>query len=120
VTDQDLLSFVSASIRSVWALELLLFLKRNSTQSWDADSLILELRSSSVVIAEALASLEAAGLIRNNGTTYRYDAASPKLDEIVAGLEHLYAEKPLSVVKAIVSRPSEQLRIFSDAFKLKD
>jgi hypothetical protein len=120
VTEADLLAFVGASIRSVWALELLLFLKRNSARSWDEDGLILELRSSSVVIREALTALEAAGLIRNSGDAYQYGAASPTLDQIASELERLYAAKPVAVVNAIVSPPSEQLRVFSDAFKLKD
>jgi hypothetical protein len=121
VTDQDLLTFVAASIRSVWALELLLFLKRNSTNVWGRDSLIRELRSSSAVISEALTSLEAAGLVaQGNGMDYRFCPASPALDQIASDLERLYAAKPLSVVNAIVASPTVRLRMFSDAFKLKE
>jgi hypothetical protein len=121
VTDHDVLAFVAASIRSVWTLELLLFLKRNREQSWDAGRLIRELRSSSAVISEALVSLEACGLvIQEDRVNYRYGAASPKLDQIVAELDQLYAAKPLTVINAIVNSQNQQLRIFSNAFKLKD
>ena len=121
VTEQDILTFVAASIRSVWALELLLFLKRNSAKTWDRDSLILELRSSSAVISEALTSLEAAGLVvQNRGMQYQFCAASPALDRIASELACLYAAKPLSVINAIVSSPTVRLQMFSDAFKLKE
>ncbi len=121
MTDHDVLSFVAASIRSVWALELLLFLKRNPDKSWDAQGLIRELRSSSAVISDALSSLGASGLvIQDNGVKYRYGAASAALDQIVAELDRLYAAKPLSVINAIVNSQNQQLRIFSNAFKLKD
>jgi hypothetical protein len=121
VSEDDLLSFVTASIRSVWALELLLLLKGNPQQSWTSDRLILELRSSPVVIADALASLTGAGLvIEDVGQTYRYGAASTALDRLVSELEHLYAARPTTVVKAIVASPTDKLRAFSDAFKLKD
>jgi hypothetical protein len=120
VTEEALLSFVAASIRSVWALELLLFLKRNSARAWDSENLIRELRSSPVVISEALASLQAVGFVGQDGSHYRYGAASPTLDQIASDLERLYAAKPLSVITAIVRSPDQQLRIFSDAFKLKD
>jgi hypothetical protein len=32
----------------------------------------------------------------------------------------IYTNKPISVIKAIVSAPTEKLRLFSDAFKLKE
>jgi hypothetical protein len=120
VTEPDLLAFVAASIRSVWALELLLFLKRNSAKAWDRNSLILELRSSSAVITEALISLEAAGLVGQIAGEYQFCASSPTLDQIASELERLYAAKPLSVINAIVSSPTVRLQMFSDAFKLKE
>jgi hypothetical protein len=81
----------------------------------------LELRSSHVVIAEALASLQAAGLVVQEGESlYRYGAASSILDQITTELEQLYAARPQTVINAIVNPSRQQLRAFSDAFKLKD
>jgi hypothetical protein len=83
--------------------------------------MIRELRSSPVVIAEALASLTGAGLVvEEQGTRYRYGAASATLDQLVSELEQVYAAKPTTVIKAIVASPTEKLRAFSDAFKFKD
>lgn len=121
MTEDDLLSFVTATIRSVWALELLLLLKRDPTRSWDGESLIRELRSSPVVIADALASLAGAGLVtEDSGPRYRYAAASATLDQLASELEQIYAAKPTTVITAIVASSTDKLRAFSDAFKLKD
>jgi hypothetical protein len=121
VTEDDLLSFVTATIRSVWALELLLLLKRDPARSWDSESLIRELRSSHVVTADALKSLAGAGLVmEESDATYRYAAASPMLDQLASELEQIYATKPTAVIKAIVATPTDKLRAFSDAFRLKD
>ncbi|MPZ40093.1 MAG: hypothetical protein GEU95_18960 [Rhizobiales bacterium] len=120
MTEDDLLTFI-ASIGSVWALELLLLLKRDPGRSWDPESLVRELRSSSVVIDEGLRRLQGAGLVMQDGArTYRYQTASPKLDNMASELEKVYATKPMTVIKAIVNARTDKLRAFSDAFKLKD
>lgn len=121
MTDDDVLAFIGASISSVWALELLLLLKREPRRAWTADGLIRELRSSPVVIDEALKSLQGAGLVLQDGkASYRYQAASLRLDELVSKIEEIYAAKPMTVIKAVVATPTDKLRAFSDAFKLKD
>jgi hypothetical protein len=121
VPHDDLLAFIATSISSVWALELLLLLKRDPTKAWDAENLIRELRSSPVVIEEALKRLQSAGLVmQDGGPTYRYQAASAHFDELVSELEKAYATRPMTVINAIVAAPSGKLRAFSDAFKLKD
>jgi hypothetical protein len=35
-------------------------------------------------------------------------------------LQETYAARPMAVVKAIMTAPNEKLRVFSDAFRLKD
>jgi hypothetical protein len=121
VTEEDLLAFVAASINSVWTLELLMLLKRDPQRSWQSEALIREMRSSAAVIAEALAALQHAGLVVDDGGgSYRYGTASEHLDRLVAELEKEYAAKPMTVIKAIVAAPADKLRIFSDAFKFKD
>jgi hypothetical protein len=121
VPEDDLLAFIATSMSSVWALELLLVLKRDPEKAWDAEHLIRELRSSPVVIDEALKRLQGAGLVMQDGAAnYRYQAASPRLDELVSELEKAYATKPMTVIRAIIAAPTDKLRAFSDAFKLKD
>jgi predicted transcriptional regulator len=104
VTEDDLLAFIATSIGSVWAVELLLLLRRDPAHGWDADALVRELRSSAVVIDDALQRLHAAGLIiRDGSNVYRYRAASPQLNRLASELEEVYATKPMTVIRAIVS-----------------
>jgi hypothetical protein len=121
VTEENLTTFITATIGSVWALELVLLLKREPQRSWRTDELIREMRGSQVVIAEALKMLQGAGLVVQDGAgAHRYQAASEHLDQMVSELEKAYAAKPMTVIKAIIAAPSDKLRTFSDAFKLKD
>jgi hypothetical protein len=118
VTEDEALAYAAASIRSVWALEMLLTLKRAPERVWTIDALIRELRSSLAVVNECLSNLRNAGLITEDGEGgYRYNPASPELGEMASALEKIHGIKPMAVIKAIVSGPSDKLRIFSDAFK---
>jgi hypothetical protein len=121
VTEDDVLAFIANSIGSVWALELLLLLKRDTGRGWEAEALVRELRSSPVVIAEALGRLQNAGLVMQRGPrTFQYHAASPLLDDVASEIVKVYAIKPMTVIRAIVDPRTDKLRAFSDAFKLKD
>lgn len=121
MTEDDLLAFIATSLGSVWALELLLLLRRNPDRGWDPESLVRELRSSPLVVDEGLRRLQGAGLVMQDGAaTFRYQAASPQLDDVASELEKVYAAKPTTVINAIVNARTDKLRAFSDAFKLKD
>jgi DNA-binding IclR family transcriptional regulator len=100
---------------------MLLLFRRERQRAWDAGDLVRELRSSDSAVAEALSGLRHAGFVTATPDgRYRYAAASPELDDIAAQIGTLYGERPLAMAKAIMSAPNEKLRIFSDAFKLKD
>ena len=59
--DDELLSFVGASFRSVWALELILLL-RSERRAWPRAELVAALRASELVVNNALEALFAAGM----------------------------------------------------------
>lgn len=121
VTDNDVLAFAATSIKSVWALELLFLLRRGHERAWGTAELVRELRSSDVVVSEALSSLQSAGLVAEAADKlYRYQPRTPELDKFAAATERLYAAKPMAITKAIMSAPNDKLRIFSDAFKFKE
>ena len=104
MTEDDVLAFITNAIGSVWALELLLLLKRDAGRGWGAESLIRELRSSPIAIDDALDRLRTSGLVMQDGAgKYRYQPASPQLDGMASELEEIYAAKPMAVIKAIVA-----------------
>jgi len=119
--EDDALAFAAAAIGSVWALEVLLFLKRGGHQCWRSAELIRELRSSETAIADALAKLRAAGLVDVPADgRWQYRPVSGQLGQVVAVLETLYQAKPASVIRALVAAPDSKLRLLSDAFRIKD
>lgn len=121
VSEEEILDFAGASFRSIWALELLLKLRSGRDRAWRSSEMIKDLRSSRLVVAEALANLIAAGLaVEEDDGGYRYRCGSAGTEEIVAELEKLYAVKPTQVMRKIVDSPNSKLQILSDAFRLKE
>lgn len=119
-SEAEILEFAGASFRSVWALELLLMLRRTRNRNWGASEILKELRSSQVVVVEALNNLIAAGLvIEEDCARYRYNA-SGRLEEAISDLDRLYELKPAVVMRQIVNSPNTKLQILSDAFRIKD
>jgi hypothetical protein len=121
IAEDVVLDFAAASFRSVWALELLLALRRRGGKPWTASEIIKELRGSHVVVREALNNLITAGLVTADDTgNYSYHGSSAGVDEMVLELEKHYVLKPASVKHKIVTSPSVKLQILSDAFRIRE
>jgi hypothetical protein len=116
--ERDILSFITSSFRSVWALELLLVLKREP-RTWTRSELVTTMRSSELVVTKALDSLVAAGLASVEGEGARYMPVSDNVAECVERTEKLYAARPNAVRRAIVSASAGDLTAFADAFRLR-
>jgi hypothetical protein len=62
-----------------------------------------------------------AGLVvENSSGGYTFAPASSERERLADEIEKIYTTKPISLVRAIVAGPDEKLRVFSDAFKLKE
>ena len=116
--DHELLSFVTSSFRSVWALELLLVLKSEG-RTWPRSELVATMRASELVVSKALDSLLAAGLASLEGDGARYMPVSEDVADCVERTERLYAARPDAVRRAIVSASAGDLTAFADAFRLR-
>ncbi len=114
----DPFRFIGASFRSVWALELLLLLKRDG-RPWSRDELITALRASELVVNRALDELLAAGLISIEGEQTVYRPASKDTRKAIDEVEKLYSARPDAVRRAIVSSASSGATAFADAFRLR-
>lgn len=118
-TDEDLAGFVREHVRSVWALELLLALRRDAERCWPVDELVRELRASTSLVANNLQGFERSGLaVRDDSGCYRYAPAGVVLDDLCAALEAAYRERPVAVIN-MISRPSDSLQSLADAFKFR-
>lgn len=118
--DEELADFISASLGSVWALELLLLLRRTQPRRWAAGELVAEMRASAPLVSESIAGLERAGLVSCDPEAgCAYAPASPVLEAACARLETEYKSRPVAVVNAIVTAPRQTLQTFADAFRIK-
>lgn len=115
---EDLLRFIASSFRSVWALELLLILKRDR-RVWLRGELVSTMRASELVVSNALDSLIAAGLASMEGDRAVYMPVSQEVADYVDRAEKLYAARPDTVRRAIVSASAGGLTAFADAFRLR-
>jgi hypothetical protein len=114
----NLLRFIGSSFQSVWALELLLILKRDR-RLWPHDELVATMRASELVVSKAVDSLVAAGLASVEGQEVIYMPINDDVATCVDELESLYAVRPDAVRRAIVSAGSSGASAFADAFKLR-
>ncbi len=106
-------------VRSVWALELLLLLKRDAARCWPPGDLVRELRASQVVVHDNLGRFERGGLVRaDDDGCYGYAPVSPLLAELCQQLEAAYRERPVSVIN-IIAKPANPLQGLADAFKFR-
>jgi hypothetical protein len=116
--DQDLLTFIGSSFRSVWALELVLVLK-SEPKVWTRPELVTTMRASELVVSKALDSLVAAGLASLEGEGARYMPVSDQVAECVEQAERLYSSRPNAVRRAIIAASTDGVTAFADAFRLR-
>lgn len=119
ISNQELTGFIRSTFRSVWSLELVLFLKTHRERAWSREELIHALRGSDLLVARSTDALLAAGLVdvTEDGATI-YCTASSDLDQWVSEVEAEYARSPDAVRRTIISGAAGgDLAAFADAFK---
>jgi hypothetical protein len=116
----EVASFIRATFRSVWSLELLCFLRQHRGRSLGHAEMVAGLRGSDLVVTQSVESLAAAGLILTEADgSARYAPASADLDRLVGQTESLYARSPDAVRRMIVAAANPGITAFADAFRLR-
>lgn len=111
--------FIRASFRSVWALELLLHLRRSAERAWSTAQLVEAMRGSALIVDQSLDGLMRAGLVSIDAEgCARFQPATADLATLVEETAELYARKPETVRRIIVSGTHKGLATFADAFRL--
>jgi hypothetical protein len=119
-SDEEVSSFIRATFRSVWALELLLFLRQNRDRDLSRSEMVAGLRGSELVVTQSVESLTTAGLVLGESDeSARYRPASEDLDRLVEGIAALYAKSPDAVRRMIVAAANPAITAFADAFRLR-
>jgi hypothetical protein len=115
--DPELAAFAREHIRSVWAVELLLLLRRDPERCWAPEDLVRELRASANLVRDNLASFQKSGLaVEDHVACWRYAPAGPVLDNLAARLEAAYRERPVSIIN-LIAAPPDPIQGLADAFK---
>ena len=125
----DVVRFIGDHINSVEQLEVLLLLRATRPKAWDADAVAKELRIAPISAGERLEDLSVRGLAAASeepAAGYRYSPRTGELDRAVGRLASVYAERRVSVITQIFSKPEDatptpgdNIRLFSDAFKFR-
>lgn len=120
VTKQEVSSFIRATFRSVWSLELLLLLKANGGRSWSRPEMVAGLRGSELVVSQSVDSLAAAGLVSaDEDGAARYSPASEDIGRLAEAVDRRYATSPDAVRRMIIAASSGGVAAFADAFRLR-
>jgi hypothetical protein len=118
--DPDLVAFTQSSFRSLWAVEMMFLLMRNSPNAVSRDDAVRELRANRTLVQNCIEQLSRAGLLQAEGDAVRYAPGSAKLDELARKLEQAYRERPLAVIRAVVHGGASGIQHFADAFRFKE
>jgi hypothetical protein len=118
----DIDEFLAGHIDTVEQLEVLLLLYHSADRPWTAEAVAEALYSQPCSIARRLATLTGHGLLAeapNSPSSYRYVPTPASRDEMVRRVAEIYRERRVAVITAIASRPMDNVRAFSDAFRLR-
>lgn len=118
---EDVQAFVASYIDSVVQLELLLLLRADPGRAWTPPEVARELRIEPAWTATELGKLAVRGLLApaDGVPTYRYAPGKPELEAVITALAHAYAERRVSVINLVYSRPSDAIRSFAEAFRFR-
>jgi predicted transcriptional regulator len=118
----DVQNFITGHIRSIAQLELLLFLADKPARTMTVKEAAKELYTAEGMTLPLLESLRAIGLVSVDAgpePRYAYAPKTPELAAVVANLAQAYRERRVTIINLIYSAPLEQLRNFSDAFRIR-
>jgi hypothetical protein len=116
---KDVERFISTDIESVEQLEVLLLLRAAPDKEWTAQEVARALVSNVDSATGWLARMADRGLLAELGGTYRYAPRTPDVAHTIDGLAESFAKYRVTVVGLIFSKPSERVRLFSDAFRIR-
>jgi hypothetical protein len=117
---EDVHRFLHQHIESVEQLEVLLLLWRAPERGWNSDEVATAVYSHPSSVVRRLAMLYGQGLLREREPgCYQYAPRTAELHDTVTRLDHIYRERRVAVITLIASKPIENVRAFSDAFRIR-
>jgi hypothetical protein len=119
---KEVLAFLADHISSVVELEALLLLHGTAGRTWTAGEIARELRIDAAWPATQLQGLCAKGIIAcatGSQAVYTFDPKRAEVRSTVDALARAYADRRVTVIGLIFSKPVDKLKRFSDAFRIR-
>ena len=117
---EDVRQFLHQHIDSVEQLEVLLLLWRTPNRGWTSEEVATAVYSHPSSVVRRLALLLGHGLLREREPgCYQYAPRTAEQHETVTRVDHMYRERRVAVITLIASKPIENVRAFSDAFRIR-
>jgi hypothetical protein len=117
---EDVRNFLFQHIDSVEQLEVLLLLRMHADRGWSPEEVATELRTDARSVRERLDDLRGGGLLAAEPEGgLRYAPKSPALDRTVHAVAQCYETHRVAIITLIFSKPSDRIRSFADAFRLR-
>jgi DNA-binding IclR family transcriptional regulator len=119
---EDVRLFLQQYIDSIEQLEILLLVRASPAEEWTPEAVARALYSNAASTARRLQTLHTQGLVTAGDPPtprYRYQPAKPELHATIARLADAYRERRVAVTTLVASKPMENVRAFSDAFRLR-
>jgi hypothetical protein len=119
-SNEEVANFIRTTFRSVWSLELLIYLSDRPGRGCSRHDLVTSLRASELIVSQSLDALIAAGLVSvDDQGEACYLPAAADLDKLTAATKLLYARTPDAVRRLIISSTTGGIAAFADAFRLR-
>ncbi len=116
----DVRVFLHQNIDSVEQLEVLLLLWRTPDRGWTSEEVAIAVYSHPSSVVRRLAMLLGQGLLRERQPgCYQYAPRTVELHQTVTQVDRMYRERRVAVITLIASKPIENVRAFSDAFRIR-
>lgn len=113
-------SFVLQHIDSVAGLEVLLLVHDHRGRAWTPDEAAAELRIEPMAAESRLADLRDHGLVAGDAAAgFTFSPRTAAQGAAVADLARCYQTHRVAVITLIFSKPSDRIRSFADAFRLR-
>ena len=100
-------------------LEVLLHFFTHQSRSWSPAAMSQELRSHETIIRQQMDKLVSSGFLKKNADDNYLYSPNEALASQVENLNKTYREMSVAVIAFIYEKPTDKLKGFADAFKIK-
>ena len=112
--------FLSDHVESVVQVEALLLLHARPDVAFGSADVAAALKVEPAWAGAQLSNLRSRGILAEVAPgAYRWAPATAEIGSAVDGLARAYADRRVTVIGLIYARPSEPLRSFADAFRIR-